>query len=148
MVVKAEAVYTQDRWFEVTRLSDVDGVVRQDLLDYILGLEYALPRQSRLNLQFFQRWFPDHDRSMIPETLESGASVYATTQLSDTVEAQLLWIIGLNRGDWMARPKLDWTFSSSWRWVVGADFFNGARDGLFGRFSDKDRLYTEVRFIF
>lgn len=148
LVLRAETVYTQDRWFEVTRIGDVDGVVRQDLLDYILGVEYPLPRQSRLNLQFFQRWFPDHDPAMIPKTLESGASVYASTHLSDAVEAQLLWIVGLSRGDWMARPKLDWTLSSSWRWAVGADFFNGARDGLFGRFADKDRLYTEVRFTF
>ena len=148
LVVKAEAVYTQDRWFEVTRLSDADGVVRQDLLDYILGIEYPLPRQSRLNLQFFQRWFSDHDPAMIPDSLESGASVYATTHLSDAVEAELLWIVGMNRGDWMARPKLEWTLSPNWRWVAGADFFNGASDGLFGRYANKDRLYTEVRFTF
>lgn len=148
LVLKAEAVYTQDRWFEVTRVSDVDGVVRQDLLDYILGVEYPLPRQSRLNLQFFQRWFPDHDPAMIPKTLESGASFYASTHLSDEVEAQILWIVGLNRGDWMARPKLDWGLGANWNWILGADFFNGERDGLFGRYSDKDRLYTEVRFTF
>jgi hypothetical protein len=147
-VVRAEAVYTQDRWFEVTRLSDADGVARQDLLDYILGIEYPLPRQSRLNLQFFQRWFPDHDPAMIPDDVESGASVYATTHLTESVEAELLWIVGLNRGDWMARPRMEWTMSPNWRWAAGVDLFDGPSDGLFGRFANKDRLYTEVRFTF
>lgn len=148
LVFRAEAVYTQDRWFEVTRISDIDGVVRQDLLDYILGIEYPLPRQSRLNLQFFQRRFPDHDPAMTPKSVESGASVYASTHISAAVEAQLLWIVGLNRGDWMARPKLDWTIGANWNWILGADFFDGQRDGLFGRYADKDRVYTEVRFTF
>ena len=85
---------------------------------------------------------------MVPKRLESGASIYATTQVSDTLEAELLWIEGLNRHDWMARPKLKWDLNPQWRWILGGDFFNGARDGLFGRFADKDRFYTEIHYSF
>lgn len=148
VVLKGEAVYTHDRWFEINQLSDSDGVVRNDTLDYAVGIDYSLPQRSRLNLQFFQRWYPNHDPGMLAEKLESGASIYATTHLSDALEAQFLWIVGINHGDWLARPKLEWTLSPQWRWVAGADFFNGASDGLFGRFANKDRLYTEVRFTF
>jgi len=147
-VLKGEIVYTHDRLFEVTRLSDADGVVRQDTLDYVLGIDYSLPLSSRLNLQFFQRWYPDHDPDMIPKRLESGASIYVSSQVTNDLEAELLWMEGLNRHDWMARPKLKWALNARWSWVVGADYFNGARDGLFGRYADKDRVYTEVRFIF
>ena len=147
-VFKGEVVYTHDRYFDVNQLSDVDGVVRQDTLDYILGIDYSLPQSSRLNLQFFQRWYPNHNPNITPQRLESGASIYASTKLSDGLEANLLWMVGLNQNDWMARPKLEWTLSSRWRWVVGADFFNGASDTLFGRYNDKDRVYTEVRLIF
>jgi hypothetical protein len=147
-VLKGEVVFTQDRLFGVIRLSDADGVVSQDALDYILGIDYSLPQSSRLNLQFFQRWYPDHDPDMIPKRLESGASIYVSTQVSDALEAEVMWIEGLNRHDWMACPKLKWDLNSQWRWTVGADFFNGASDGLFGRFADKDRVYSDVRFIF
>jgi hypothetical protein len=147
-VLKGEMVYTQDRYYEVNRLSDANGAVRQDTLDYILGLDYSLPQSSRLDFQFFQRWYPNHDPDIIPKRIESGASIYLSTQVSDSLEAELLWIEGLNRHDWMARPKLKWNLSSQWRWIVGADFFNGVSDGLFGRFADKDRVYTEVRFTF
>lgn len=148
-VLKAEIVYTHDRWFAVNQLSDIDGVVQKDNLDYVVGLEYSLPRSSRLNIQLFQRWFPDHDPSMIAKQVESGASFYASTKFMDgNLEPQLLIIASLSRGDWMARPRFVWTVNGSWRWVVGADFFDGVQTGLFGQYRDKDRIYTELRYIF
>jgi len=32
--------------------------------------------------------------------------------------------------------------------VVGADIFNGAPFGLFGRYDRQDRVYSEVRYSF
>ncbi len=147
MVLKAELVYTQDRWFEVTRLSDADGVVRQDVFDYAVGLEYPLPARSRLNLQVFQRWFPDHDADMSAKAVESGASIYLSTHWGP-VEPQLLAVGSLNRGDWLLRPKLVWPFGRQWRLTGGVDIFGGGRDGLFGRYGDLDRVYTELRYTF
>jgi hypothetical protein len=43
---------------------------------------------------------------------------------------------------------MEWTMSPNWRWAAGVDLFDGPSDGLFGRFANKDRLYTEVRFTF
>jgi len=148
-VLKAEMVYTLDRWFAVNDLSDTDGVVQKDSLDYAVGLDYNLPQGSRLNVQFFQRRFPNHDPAMTAKRLESGASFYASTKMmDDNMESQLLVIGSLSRGDWMARPKVIWTLNGNWRWVIGADFFNGSRMGLFGQYDGKDRIYTEVRYIF
>jgi len=148
-VLKAEMVYTLDRWFAVNDLSDIDGVVQKDNLDYAVGLDYNLPHGSRLNFQFFQLWFPDYDPAMTAKRLESGASFYASTKVMDgNVEPQLLVIASLSRGDWMARPKVVWTLNGNWRWVIGADLFDGSRTGLFGQYDGKDRIYTEVRYIF
>ncbi len=147
MVFKAEVIYTQDRWFEVTRLSDADGAVQQDLLDYVVGLEYPLPARSRLNLQFFQRWYPDHDPDMTAEEVETGASVYLSTHWR-SLEPQLLVAGSLNRGDWLARPKIVWELGRQWRWVNGVDIFGGSRSGLFGRYDNLDRVYSEIRYTF
>jgi hypothetical protein len=85
---------------------------------------------------------------MIPDRLESGASLLVSTQLNDALKVQLLGMVGLNRGDWLARPRLEWTFDQRWRWALGLDLFDGRRDGLFGQYADKNRLYTEVQVIF
>jgi len=148
-VFKGEAIYTWDRYFNVTRANDADGVVRQNFLDYILSAEIPLPMESRVNLQFFQRWFPSHDRDIVPRRVESGASFFASTKLfNEKVEPELLVIESLNRFDWMARFKVNWHFAKDWRLVAGTAFFGGKKLGLFGRFDNRDRLFTELRYSF
>ena len=114
----------------------------------MLGLDFSLPAETRLNMQFFQRVFFSHDPGIVPDKRESGASVLLAGKLWHNVEAQTLLIHSLNRSDWMLRPRLSWNFKRNWRWALGADVFGGEPTGLFGRFNQSDRVYTEVRFSF
>jgi len=124
-------------------------VVRQNFLDYIVSAEIPLPMESRINLQFFQRWFTNHDPDIIPSRVESGASFYASTKLfNEKVEPELLLIHSLNRLDWMARFKVNWYFATNWRLVAGTAFFGGKELGLFGRFDNRDRVFAELRYTF
>lgn len=147
MVLKAEAVYTLGRLADVNDLSDADGLVKQDVADYVVGLEYALPARARLNLQLFQRWYPDHIPSMSAETVESGASVYLSGHWG-RLEPQLMVVGSLNRGDWLIRPRVVWELGPKWRWSNGVDVFGGSRNGLFGRYDNSDRVYSEIRYTF
>lgn len=147
-VLKAEMIATRGRWFAVDSPSG-PGVVQHDSLDYVVGLEYNLPRSSRFTLQLFQRWLPDPDPDLLFDEFETGASFSISTSLHDgRLEPQLLVGGSLNRGDWLARPKLVWTLGGNWRWAFGADIFGGPRLGLFGQYDDKDRVYTELRYSF
>lgn len=147
-VLKGELVYTDGRKFNVLNPSRLNGLVRQDTLDYALGLDFTLPADTRLNLQFFQRVFFAYDSDMIPDKRESGASIFLNGELSQKLEAQVLLIHSLNRSEWMLRPRLTWRLERNWRMVFGADVFGGPSTGFFGRYDNNDRIYTEVRFSF
>jgi hypothetical protein len=149
LILKAEAVYTLDKRFSVTDLGDADGLVKQDMLDYVIGLEHTFDSGARINVQLFQRWFPDHVDSMVPEEVESGYSLFASTEwLNGRLRPELTWIQGFNNGDWMARPKLNWHFAPNWRAALGADFFDGRPTTLLGQFDDADRVYAELRYSY
>lgn len=149
MVLKAEAVYTLDKRFETLDPLDADGLVKQDILDYIVGLEWSFPQETRVNVQFFQRWFPDHDSGIVPDDAESGVSLLLSTQvLHPRLEPEMLLASSLNRSDWSAQFKLTWKFDGNWRLAAGVDIFDGPEDGLFGVYDDNDRVYTEVRYSF
>jgi hypothetical protein len=147
-VLKAEGVYTRGRDFNVVRLSESDGLVRQNILDWIVGLDFNLPADFRFNLQFFQRIFFDHDPEILLKRRENGYSVYLTRDLTNQLEAQVLFISSLERSDWMLRPKLIWKFEKNWRLTTGVDLFHGPALGLFGRFENRDRVYSELRYSF
>ena len=147
-VFKGEAVYTRGRKFGVLDATDVDGVAAQKTLDWAAGLDFTLPSDTRFNVQLFQRVFFDHDPRIIPQKRENGYSLFLDKKFSDRWEAQATWISSLNRTDWLFRPRLQWNFERNWRLLMGADVFNGPQLGLFGQYSNRDRVYSEVRYSF
>jgi hypothetical protein len=147
-VFKAEAVYTRGRSYNVLRPDDEDGVVRQNTLDLVGGLDFALPQEARLNVQVFDRAFFDHDPDIVPRRHESGYSILLNGKPAGRLEAEILYIASFNRSDWLLRPRLIWNFQTNWRLVLGADIFHGPPEGFFGQFDNRDRVYTEVRYSF
>ena len=151
VVLKAEAVYTRGRGFELNNfssLSDADGVVEQNVLGWVVGLDYNEIADTRINVQLFQQHIFDRDPGIIPETNENGYSLLVNHKFGDKVEAQALWISSLDRSDWMLRPRVSWNFEKNWRAAVGVDLFHGPPLGYFGRYDANDRVYTEVRYSF
>jgi hypothetical protein len=147
-VFKAETVYTRGRRYNVLRIDDDDGVVRQNTLDLVGGLDFPLPSDTRLNVQVFDRTFFDHDPDLVLARHEPGFSVLVNRKLTDRVEAEILYISSLRRTDWMLRPRIAWDFQPNWRLILGTDVFAGPALGLFGQFDNRDRLYTELRYSF
>ena len=148
-VFKGEAVYTTGRKLNVTRIAEPDGLVEQKMIDYALGLDFNLPAEARLNLQFFQRIYFDHDPDTLQRKYESNASVLVDgIKLATNLEGRLLFVHSLNRSDWLFRPKISWLFEKNWRLAAGADIFGGPSHGLFGRYDNNDRIYTELRYAF
>ena len=149
MVLKAEAIYTRGKLFNTLNPSDVDGLVKQNIFDYIVGLEWSFPQETRFNAQLFQRRFFNHDAFIVPDKTESGLSFLLSTQaFHPKLEPEMLLVRSLNRNDWSAQFKLTWKPDGHWRLGAGVDIFQGPATGLFGSFNDKDRVYTEVRYSF
>lgn len=147
-VFKSELVYTKGRQFSVTRSSAANGLVRQNTLDYAVGLDFSLERDTRLNVQFLQRVFFGHDADIIADKRESAASLLVSHQLTSKVEAQALLIRSLNRDDWLFQPQLSWAFEKNWLLRFGLDLFGGPPTGVFGRFDNNDRAQVLVRYAF
>lgn len=148
VVLKSEAVYTLGRRLPTTRLADVDGLVDQNELRYVVGLDYVRG-QHTFNAQFFQFWLPDHVPGLVPDRLESGLSLFASTEsLHPDVTPELLWINSLNRNEWSLQAKVTWAFARDWRSVIGVDVFEGPQTSLFGQYDDRDRVYYELRYSF
>lgn len=149
VVLKTEAVYTKGRGLTVLRVADADGLARQNTLDWALGLDFALPAETRLNLQLFQSLITSsRDPDLLQDKHENGYSILLNGKLAPRLEAEILWVASLNRNDWMLRPRLNWSFEKNWRLGVGVDVFHGPPLGYFGRYSEQDRLYSELRFSF
>ena len=148
-VLRGEAVYTHGQNFSVADFSAVESVVARQTVDYIASVEWALPRDTRLNLQAFQRhYFGGGAGELAIPNDGVGGSVFLSTKMTAKLEPQILWIHNFKDGGGLVRPRLNWSAAKNILVSVGADVFTGPANTFFGRYNNRDRLYTEVRLDF
>jgi hypothetical protein len=148
VVFHAEGVYTSGRQYEVTTLTQPNGVVPQNTLEYVLSADFTLPKDLFLNVQFIQNVFFNHDPNLLYNAYDTYASVLLRGKLGPKLEPEILWIQSLNQWQNLIRPRLVWHPATNWQAAFGVDIFNGPSTGYFGRFNDRDRVYAEVRYNF
>lgn len=148
IVAKAEAVYTRGRGFSLLPLDASDGIARLRTLDWIAGVDLTPAERWRVNAQFFQRVFLDHERDTGMKRYENGASLLVARELTDRLEGEFLAITSLNRTDRLLRAMLTWKYDANLRLRAGVDAFDGHPLGMFGRFEDSDRVWAEARYTF
>lgn len=147
-VLKSEAVYTRGRKFSVTDFTDDDGVVRQNVLDYVVGIEFGMREQDvKFNAQVFQRRFLNYVATLVPDHVETGVSFLVMGKFGN-LAPQVLVMQSLNRNDRLVQPSIDWNFAKNMRARVGLDILSGPEDGLFGQYAGRDRAYLEVKYSF
>jgi hypothetical protein len=148
-VLRGEAVYASGQGYSLADLTLPQIVVLRSTLDYILSVEFSLPNDTRLNVQGFQRVYYDGGGSDLAIRSDGfGASLFLSTKLSSAFEAQILWIQNFKDAGGLIRPRLNWTPGKNTTVGFGVDIFTGPSDGYFGRYSNRDRVYTEVRLDF
>jgi len=147
-VVRAEAVYTHGLGSSVTDIATAQGVVFRPTLDYIVSADFTLPRETRLNVQAFQRIFFGGSPDLVVKSDGFGASIFLSTKLSGTLEPQLIWLQSFRGGGGLIRPRINWAAARNTTLGFGADIFTGPSDGFFGRYNNRDRIYAELRYDF
>lgn len=143
-VFKGEAVFTSDRRFQSFGPDDPTELFTSDVLDWVVGATIPVG-DMRVDLQLYGRRSYDYDPGMGFDEDEFGATVLVNYALGTRVELELLALAGLNRKDYLLRPKLAWRFAPNWRLQAGADVFGGSEIGLFGPYDNRDRVYLEVK---
>jgi len=150
VVLRAEGVYAGGQRFASIDASAAEGVVERNTLDWIISAEHPFESiEGRFNLQVFKRhYFGGGADEIALNAGDWGASVLVSAKVTPQWEPSLQWIQTFGGGGAMIRPRLAWTPVQNLSIAFGVDIFNGDRNGLFGRYGDKDRGYTEVRYSF
>ncbi|MBS0346317.1 MAG: hypothetical protein JSR69_07620 [Proteobacteria bacterium] len=147
-VLKSEVVHSRGRKFTSYNPTAQFGLVAQNTVDYVVGVDIPAFKDGRVNLQYFARRMLDHDPFTGLERTEAGGSILLNTKITKAWEAEALLVSMFSRTDYMFRPKVIWSASKSWKMTFGADIFGGKPEGLFGRYDQQDRVYTEARWYF
>ena len=147
-VLKAEAVYTGSRNYLSTDPTAPEGVLQRNTLDWIISVDVPFQNDIRLNLQGFQRiYFGGGESDLALKTGDFGASILLAGKIQK-FEPQVLYMQTFGGGGAMIRPRVDWHVTQNTLLALGVDIFTGPNDGFFGRYNDRDRVYSELRYDF
>jgi hypothetical protein len=149
VVARAEAVYGgKQNYVSIDPLAP-EGVVERDTIDWIVSADFTVFGDGRLNLQGFQRIYLGGGSDAVAlKSGDFGASVQLTKKVTPTLEPEILWIQTFGGGGSLVRPRLNWYAAKNTKVAVGVDIFTGDIDGYFGRYNNRDRVYTELRYSF
>jgi len=150
VVLKGEFVYSGKKYFQSTDPAMVDGINPKAYADYLLGADYTFQNNVSATFQAGQRVIQDYTSDLFQQKPSQTTFTLSLKRsfLDNRVEPEFLILYDITTGDNMIRPRISYKFATDWKWTVGADFFDGPPDGLFGEFSNRNRVYEELRFDF
>ena len=147
-VLHFEGVYTGGQNYASTDPLAPQGVLQRNTFDWVVGTDFTLPHDVRLNVQLFQRLYDGSNSTLVIQSGDFGASVQLSGKITAAWEPQILWIQTFGGGGGLIRPRLNWYPIKNTTVAAGVDIFTGPDNGFFGRYNNRDRVYTEVRFDF
>src|SRR6267378_3237879 len=145
VVVRAEAAFTIGKRYETTDPLDLDGVVRRDTLDWLVGVDYTFFERLDTALQLSQKVLmgsaTNLTRPGVVARVTTSLALRLTTGFFDnTLNPTVLFVTGINRGDFRLSPRIDYLVSGAATLSVGADLFEGPHQTLYGQFDRNDRV--------
>src|SRR6267142_6003139 len=145
VVVRAEGAFTIGKRYETTDPLDLDGVVRRDTLDWLVGVDYTFFERLDTALQLSQKVLMGSATNLTRPGVAARVTTWLALRLTtgffdNTLNPTVLFVTGINRGDFRLSPRIDYLLTGAVTLSVGADLFEGPHLTLYGQFDPNDRV--------
>lgn len=148
VALRAEVAFQPGRKFN-TRTTNSLSTTSLEQVRAGFGMDVSGPWDTFINIQYLYdnvRAAPD---SLVRPETDHIATVFLRRNFSyDTVKLTAKWYRHLDVGDSMYSLALGFALGGNTELEVAAEAFNGTPTGIFGQFSDRDRITVELMHTF
>jgi Protein of unknown function (DUF1302)/AMIN domain len=139
--LRGEVAYSTDT-FHISSDLDKRGIASSAELASVIGLDWQLGGyDTLLSAQWFQSHLFDYYSSISRDETEHNLSFYYQRNFAnETWQFNTLALYSINNQDSLIQAKLKYFWRSNIEVWIGADFFSGDRDGIYGEFRNFDRM--------
>ena len=135
-VIRGEGGLKLGQHFVSTDLRDADGIRQREFLSYVLGLDWTVNDNLMANFQFFQNVIFNKPSDIPDEAVNNIVSVFLRADfINETLFPELIALYGINFGELLIRPQIEYQLTDYLSVTLGADFFIGPRSGFFGQYA-------------
>ena len=148
LTLRAELAYNSDTFHIADDLAQ-RGIEDSSEFAAVVGLDWQLSSDTLISGQYFQSQLLDYVDTIQRDRSERNASLYLRQSfMNETLQFSGLLLYSINRQDSWTQLKLKYMFSSNLELWLGADIISGDKEGLFGQFSETDRLLMGLKLGF
>jgi hypothetical protein len=141
LTVRGEFGYSTSRYFATSDSEDSDGVFKTGEFQYVLGFDWYGFTDTLLSAQVFQVWLTNEKSGSVRDSGTTTTSLLAQRRfMNERLTLETIWLQSLNNGDGLLRPSVRYELTDELLLRVGADYFYGTKNGLFGEFNSNDRV--------
>jgi hypothetical protein len=114
-----------------------------------LGVDFDGPLGIFVNIQYLLDTIPDAPADLVrPETDRIGTLYLRRTFAYDTLSLEARWYYSFTDEDQMLSLGIDYALGENTSLLLGAQYFDGTPDGIFGEFSGRDRIVLGLSTMF
>jgi hypothetical protein len=147
--LRAEVAYSTDT-YHVSQDINQHGIADSADLASVVGLDWQLGAyDTLLSFQWFQSHLFDYSNTIVRDETEHNVSFYVQKSFAkETWIFNTLALYSPNNKDSLIQLKLKYMWRSNAELWLGADIFNGTKEGLYGQFRDVDRILLGLKWGF
>ena len=146
VVLRLEAGWNRNRSVAVSDQPLRDGFGKVGQFSSVVGLDYSPREWVWLSGQYFLSFVSaPQQRLLFPRYNHQVSFFVRTNFFREKFKPELFVLTGLNQRQYLIRPRFTRSFGDHWSVGLGADYFGGKANNIFGYFSTRDRVVLEVK---
>jgi hypothetical protein len=148
VVLRLEAGWNFRKSAAINQFPPQSGFEKLSQFSGVVGLDYSPRSWLWLSGQYFLQFVSAPERDLLFPRYNHLSSFFIRTNfLRETLKPELFILTGLNRRQYMIRPRITRSFGDHINIGFGVDILGGNPTTPFGFFSDRDRTIIEIKWL-
>lgn len=137
--LRTELAFESDRYFRT--YTAIPGVEQQDQISGLIGFDWQGWRDQYVSIQWFHKTILNASNNLIEDSQSNTITLlWDSYFFNETLKLQWLHIHSINNEDGVLQPKAIYNLQSNLDIFIGADYFYGDDDQLYGEFDKANRI--------
>ncbi|NRA83174.1 MAG: hypothetical protein HRU22_05160 [Gammaproteobacteria bacterium] len=149
VVLRSELSVVDQQYFHTLNSQITDGIAKRSVFNYVLAFDWAAINEGMISGQLFQNIISGSAILLQRDKVDSTWSLMFDKFFENQIyHLNLLYMQSINNKDGLIRIKTDWNINDELVMSLGANYFFGNHNGIFGQYNNNDHINLSIKYTY